>query len=284
MKKSKIIITKASGQKEPFSEKKVRRSIRRAGVNKQLENQVVRHIYEILYEDIPTHEIYKHIREFLGRSPYPYTKAVYGLKQAIMQLGPSGFPFEKFIARILQDHGFKTDTDVIIPGKCVSHEIDVIAWKENQRYMIECKFHNSPGARSDVKVALYVQARFEDVQVKTKSQSDQTQVFHQPWLVTNTKFTTEAIEYGNCVGMKVIGWSHPDSGDLQSLIENSGLYPVTCLTTLSHDQIKYLLSKGVVLCKQLISDKSALQELGLPKEKENQVIDEAALIYKEGTD
>jgi hypothetical protein len=277
---SQITVIKASGQREPFSEKKVRRSIRRARIPKKLENEVVRHIYEIIYDGIPTHEIYQHISEFLGKSSISYIKGIYGLKQAIMQLGPSGFPFEKFVAKVLKHHGYETQVNVLVPGQCVEHEIDVVARKDNRQYMIECKFHNAPGARSDVKVALYIQARFEDIQKNQKNKEDKTKIFHQPWLITNTKFTTEAIEYGNCIGIKIIGWSHPESGDLQYLIESIGLHPVTCLSTLTNDQIKLLLNKGVVLLKQLASNQESLHELGLEREKEDQVLKEASLIVK----
>ena len=280
MASAKVIVIKASGEREPFSEKKVRRSIRRARIPKKLENQVVKHVEEILYDGIPTHEIYKHIREFLGKSSAPYTKGIYGLKQAIMQLGPSGFPFEKFVARVLEHHGYHTQTNVITSGKCVEHEIDVVAEKQQRRYMLECKFHNSPGARSDVKVALYIQARFEDITATTENQPNQTQVFHQPWLVTNTKFTTEAIAYGDCVGMKVIGWSHPQTGDLQSLIQSVGLFPITCLTTLTNEQIKQLLESEIVLLKELVSDDKALLNLGISRETLDTVRDEASLICK----
>ena len=149
MNASKINVIKASGEKEPFSEKKVRRSIRRAGVPKEIENQVINHIYKILYDGIPTHKIYKQVSEFLARSTHPYTRAVYSLKQAIMQLGPGGFPFEKFIAAVLKHHRYKIKTNVILSGKCVEHEIDIIAEKLDLTYMIECKFHNRPGARSE---------------------------------------------------------------------------------------------------------------------------------------
>lgn len=273
-----ITVIKASGDKEPFNEEKVRRSIRRARVPKKLENEVVNHIRKIVYDGIPTQEIYKHIREFLGKSVSPYTKSLYGLKQAIMQLGPSGFPFEKFVSQVLEYHGFETEVDVIVSGKCVDHEVDVLARKDNRQYMMECKFHTTPGTRSDVKVALYVQARFEDIQANTGSQLREKVLISQPWLVTNTKFTTEAIEYGNCVGMKVMGWNHPETGDLRGLIESVGLHPITCLTTLTHEQIKYLLDKGIVLCRQLVSDKDSLEEAGVSKETIEQALKEISLI------
>lgn len=276
MGQSEIVVLKASGDKEPFSEEKVRHSIRRARIPHKLEDEVVRHIRQALYNGIPTSEIYRHISEYLGNSSYPYTRTVYGLKQAIMQLGPSGYPFEKFVAAILAYYGYTVQTDVIVSGKCVDHEIDVVAQKDGLRYMVECKFHNLPGVRSDVKVALYTQARFEDVQ---QIGIDNTKPFDQAWLVTNTKCTTEAIHYGNCVGMQVVGWSHPESGNLQDLIEKAGLQPVTCLLSLTDGQKKQLLSRGVVLSRDLLEDKAGVVSgLGLTGEEKDNLMKEITAI------
>lgn len=271
-----ITVIKASGEREPFSQEKVRQSIRRAGIPEKLAGQVVTHVREILYDGIPTYELYKHITEYISKSDTPYVRGRYALKQAIMELGPSGFPFEKFVARVLEHHGYRTQTGVIVSGKCVDHEVDVVAEKNGHHFMLECKFHNRPGARSDVKVALYVQARFEDV-AKTWEQPG-NRAFDQAWLVTNTKFTSEAITYGNCVGMKVIGWSHPESGDLQTLIEDAGLHPITCMTTLTEDQKRQLLVLNVVLCKQIVEDTSALESLGIPEGEYHKIHTEAMTI------
>lgn len=265
-----IFVTKANGEKELFIEEKLRRSIQRAGIPLGLHDTVVSHIKKLLYPDIKTSEIYYHLIEFLGASSYPQGRGRYSLKQAIMDLGPSGYPFENFVAEILKTQGFATQTRITAQGKCVSHEIDVVASKDKQKVMVECKFHNRPGSRSDVKVALYVWARFEDVSPQ----------FNQPWLATNTKCTTDAIQYGNCVGLKIIGWGYPEKDNLQNLIETANLHPLTCLTTLSTQQKQTLLKENVVLCKDLLTNRSLLQVLHLPKEKEEPILQEIAQILK----
>ncbi|MEK7565720.1 MAG: restriction endonuclease [Patescibacteria group bacterium] len=236
-----IFITKASGEKVPFNENKVLGSIKRAGISPELFDQVLSHVKSILYDGITTREIHDHIVEFLGPRGLKYS-----LKKAIMELGPSGYPFEKFIAEILCHQGYETITGQIVKGRCVSHEIDVIAQKDKEKIMIECKFHNLPGTRVDVKVALYVKGRFEDVQGE----------FTQGWLITNTKFTTDAIDYAKCSGLKLIGWGYPETDNLQYWVENSNLYPVTILTTLSPNQKQQLLSQNIVLCKDLAAQKN----------------------------
>src|SRR3989344_6528129 len=136
-----VNVIKATGEKEPFSDNKIISSIKRAGIPENLWDMVLSHVKEKLYENIPTSEVYKHITEFLEKQPKKF-KDKYGLKQAIMDLGPTGYPFEDYVAEILKIKGYKTTLRQILQGKCVSHEIDVIASKANtEKLMIEAKFH-----------------------------------------------------------------------------------------------------------------------------------------------
>lgn len=267
-----VNVIKATGDIEPFSEQKVRDSITRAGITNGLQNQVLEHVKSRLYDNIPTSEIYHHISEFFSQSSMPYARAKYSLKESIMNLGPTGYPFEDFVADILQSQGYKTAVRIITSGRCISHEIDVIAQKNEEKAMIEVKFHNGLGTRTDVQDALYIKARFDDVKEKNG--------FTSVWLVTNTKATLDAIAYGECVGMKVISWNYPENNSLRSIIEKSRLSLITALTTLSQNQKKNLLENHIVLCKDLYEKPSSLDLLGLPQDKKNQVLSEAEFVYK----
>ncbi|MDP3998715.1 MAG: restriction endonuclease [bacterium] len=238
-----VNVIKASGEYEPFSEEKVRSSLKRAGADQNLIARVLSHIKGELYEGIPTQKIYAHIFDIL-RHERASISSRYNLKEAIMQLGPTGFPFERFVAGIFAVNGYEVAVDKIAQGKCVAHEIDVVAQKDGRNFMIECKYHNRPGTKTDVKVALYVQARFLDVQ----------NFFNQGWLVTNTKATIEACDYAQCVGLKLISWDWPAGESLRDLIEKSGLHPVTSLDFLSHGDKQMLLAKGIVFQKDLPKD------------------------------
>lgn len=236
-------VKKASGESEPFSEEKVRISLQRAGTPVELIDKILARLKDELYDGISTQEIYSHVFGLL-RQMESHLASKYNLKQAIMELGPSGYPFEKFVAGILKVYGYETTVHQIIQGRCVSHEIDVIAKKDNEQMMIECKFHNQAGIKSDIKTALYTYARFLDVKEK--------QSFHQSWLVTNTKVTGEVISYAQCVGMKVTSWDYPEDFSLRFLIEKSGLHPVTSLGSLSVDDKKKFLERGLVFCKDIV--------------------------------
>lgn len=265
-----VSVIKANGEKEPFNEEKVRRSIKRAGIPDELQSAVVSHVRSILRENIKTSEIYRHIIEFLGQSSFPHTRTRYSLKKAIMEFGPTGFPFEKFVAAILNRQGYETETNVVLNGLCVTHEIDVLAKKDNKKIMIECKFHNNSGNRTDVKVALYIFARFQDLTAGWVNRSNMSH-FNEVWLVTNTKCSLDAISYAQCMGMKIISWGYPDTGNLQELVEKEKLHPVTCLNSISNHHKKILLDNNIVLAKDLLNNRMFYDLLNLSNDEKNKL-------------
>lgn len=269
-----INVIKSTGEKEQFSEEKLRASIIRAGFPKEIGDRLISHIETKLYDNIPTSEIYRHIKEFLGSSSRPYSAAKYALKQGIMELGPTGYPFEDFVAKVLNKEGYVTELRSILQGKCISHEIDIVAQKNSKKFMIEAKFHNALGTRSDIHVSLYTKARFDDVSEKYN--------FNQAWLITNTKVTTDALAYALCVNMKVISWNYPEKESLRDLIEKSGLHPITVLTTLSQNEKQKLLDNHLVLSKDLCQNPNTLDFLNLPKEKLEKVLAESKFVCSLG--
>lgn len=242
MASTQIKVLKASGELENFSEDKVRNSLARAGADSILVDKIITHIGSELYNGISTHQIYSHIFKLLKKEK-SHLSTRYNLKRAICELGPTGYPFEKFVAGILEFYGYQTQTDQVVKGKCVEHEIDVVAQKANEKIMIECKFHQKSGEKVDIKTALYVYARFLDA----KDQEG----FNQAWLVTNTKVSSDVVDYGACSGLKVISWNYPTDFSLSHLISQSNLHPITVLEDLSKDRKKELLENGVVFVKDL---------------------------------
>src|SRR3972149_7833096 len=181
-----IQVTKASGESEALSLDNVRQSLTRAGADTATIDKILLELKPKLYDRIPTHEIYSQVFKLLD-TYQPKEAQRYQLKPALFNLGPSGHPFEEFIAQLFTAMGYQTKTRVIITGQCVNHEIDVIAEKPGEKFLIECKFHQRAGTKCDVKTALYVQARFADIVHKYPG------VYQQIWLGTNTKLTTQAV-------------------------------------------------------------------------------------------
>ena len=197
-----------------------------------------------------------------------------------MELGPSGYPFEKYIAAILYHQGYMVKVGEIIKGKCVNHEIDVIAEKENQHFMIECKYHNQLGTISDVKIPLYIQARFKDVEAAWMLLPGHGTKFHQGWVVTNTKFSSDAVQYGACAELKLLGWDYPMKEGLKDIIDKSALYPITCLTTLRKAEKIYLLEKNIVLCMEVCENPHWLKEAGISNERIKGILEEGNSLCK----
>lgn len=260
-------VIKATGETEPYSEEKLIQSIKRAGIPPELENDVVAHIKEKLYDDIPTSVIYHHIKEYLRHSSKPYTSAKYSLKQAIMDLGPTGYPFEDYISHIMRSQGFETTVRNIVRGMCITHEIDVIATKNEEKIMVEAKFHNFPGTKTNVHVAMYTKARFED----TKKQNG----FTHAWLVTNTKVTADAISFGGCCAMHILSWEYPNENNFRDIVEKAKLIPITALMSLNHTQKTLLLDQGVVLLKDIVANKDIVTSLHLPAHRNEAILTEA---------
>jgi hypothetical protein len=266
MQKENTFIIKASGERELFSEAKLRRSLQRVHASEALIDTIVAGVESELRDGMKTSDIYRKAFSLLRKTDRPVA-ARFSLKNALMEMGPTGRPFELFVGELLKSEAFDVEVARIVQGVCVKHEVDVVGTKGDRHIMVECKFHNRPGTRSDVKIALYVQARFEDIERRWQKQPDHGEKFHEVWLVTNTKLTSDATDYASCVGMHAIGWSYPAQNGLETRIEKSGLHPITCLTSLNKLQKRQIIEKGVVLCKALLKDEGLLQEVGVPRSK-----------------
>ncbi len=276
-----VWVIKTSGEREQFSLHKLRRSLVRSGADDETVEMVVEHIIPELKNGMTTTQIYKHAFSLLKETKYPVAIR-YSLRKAVMELGPSGFPFEKFVAEVFRRKGYKAENGIIVPGFCVSHEVDILMEKGDQHIFVECKFHNQQGIKTDVKVALYVHARFLDLQKAHSVKEHMSDpIIHEGWLVTNTKLTSDAIKYSNCSGLTIIGWDYPERGNLQDLILETSVHPLTFLSTLTSRDKMDLLEQGVVMCLDLKKDPALLLALGFSDEKIKKVVDEVGRVCQE---
>lgn len=281
MKNKQINITKSSGETAPFSSGKLVQSMQRAGASEDVALDISDKVSTKLYEGMSTKKIYRIAFDLLKKADNPLA-AKYKLKEAIMELGPSGYPFEKYVAAILNHQGYRVKVGEFVKGKCVNHEVDIIAEKDNQHFMIECKYHNQRGTISDVKIPLYIQSRFIDVEATWVQIPGHGNKFHQGWVVTNTKFSTDAVQYGNCAGLKLLGWDYPNKESLREQINKSGLYPITCLTTLTKVEKQRLLDKKIVLCMELCKDHQLLMNIGISESRIEKILKEAHILCEGG--
>ena len=184
-----ILIQKADGEQEVYDPTKLDASLSRVGARPHVRERILSHIRDELSDGMTTEEIYTHAFAMLQKEEMPVIAARYSVKRAVFALGPSGFPFEQFFAEVLRAHGWRTRTGVALNGRCAPHEVDVVAEKDGKRVGIEAKFHNDSSGKTDVKDALYVYARFEDL----SRAPDESSRVDEGWLVTNTRFTRNAM-------------------------------------------------------------------------------------------
>ncbi len=261
---------------EVFDIEKLRRSIARPGASPESVEKIIAKAQKHLSNFRTTEDVYRFALEQL-REKEPHIAARYNLKRALLEFGPTGFPFEKFVAEILKGLGYKTETNLIIKGWCVDHEIDVIAQKKNESFMVECKFHNELGLKTHIQVPLYTEARFHDIEKTWTPDSPHHKLMHT-WIVTNTSFTYEAIKYSNCIGIKLTSWNYPENENLAQLIVRLELYPVTVIASLSGKQKNLFIQSGFVLAKDVESNVHVLKQAGLTDSEIELLIKECKLI------
>ncbi|MBK8967046.1 MAG: ATPase [Lewinellaceae bacterium] len=272
-----IQITKASGESADFEPAKLEQSLRRAGAGQHQAETITRAIEAQLREGMTTGEIYRMAKRML-RKEARHTAARYSLKRALLDFGPSGFPFEQYIAQLLKADGYSVEHGLLRQGHCILHEIDVLAQMDSHVVVGECKFHNRQNLVCDVKVPLYIHSRFRDLKAGFLSAPTWNGHNIESWIFTNTRFTDDASQYGQCAGMHLVSWNWPPNGSLRDWVDRSGLHPVTCLTTLTRREKDLLLEKKVVLVRELLANRQLLKTMRVATGRIPRIIEEAELV------
>lgn len=244
----KIKVTKASGTVEDLNSNKLRDSLIRSGADREQADAIIE---TIIYDSPPytnTKKIYGLARKYLRQINHA-SGLRYSLKKALFRLGPSGYPFEKYIGEILKNYDYGVEIGSLVNGKCIKHEIDVLAVNDKEVLTVECKYRNNGGSTIDVKTAMYVHSRFRDLESVIKTVYPGKSF--RGMLITNTRFTTDAIQYAECTGMDLKSWRYPETGGLQEMVEEKKLYPVTVLSGVRSRLIKTLFDNDIILLKDL---------------------------------
>ncbi len=269
-------ITKADGNTEEFKPQKLVNSLKKAGAKPQEVNRIVQHIESALSEGMRTQMIYQKAFEMLRDSAEPVA-AKYSLRRAVFGLGPTGFPFEDFLGKIFEAEGYKTKRRLLLKGKCATHEIDLAAYSPTDSFVAEAKFHMRPGIKSDLQVAMYSYARYLDLESARVCKDDICGVISL-YVITNTKFTSAAVQYAACTGIKLLSWDQPKGQSLHEKIERLGVYPITVLTHLSSTQKQQILNNGIILCSELMKKQQLLQKIGVSGRKIDTIMNEVAYL------
>ncbi|HBG23625.1 MAG: hypothetical protein A2X17_07660 [Bacteroidetes bacterium GWF2_41_61] len=286
---AKLYVQKSTGETEIFSQEKLKQSLTRSGAESSVIEAIVSEILVWMEEEtkrlsgnsesvrwgqdgldsvfaIPSRKIYTMAFSLL-RKRTKGNAARYKLKSAMMEMGPTGHPFEHFSGEIYRALGYDVEVAKTLDGHCVTHEVDVIATKDRHQRFIECKYYQSTGKNANVQVPLYIRSRVDDI-IKIRSTRAEYDGFtFSGGVVTNTRFTEDAEKYGECCGLHLLSWDYPKGNGIREIIDRYRLYPITSLTSLSKTDKQILMDNGVVTCRQISIAPALLDYLKAPNSK-----------------
>lgn len=276
-------ILKSSGESEEFSAEKIIKSITRAGGKPELAEKIEKEIETKPEIAVSTDRIHEYVLGRLKESDRPLA-ARYNLRRAVSNLGPSGYPFEKFVSEIFKKQGFQVEINMRLEGKCIPHEVDVVVYYDTgEAAIVEAKFHTKPGLKSGVQVPLYVHSRFRDLE-DSRPNPEREHIIKSAWIVTNTKFSKDALTYANCNQISALGWNYPRGRSLRKLIDQLEVHPITALTSLSDRHLQLLIDNGIVLISQIGEGTELLHKAGMSSEQVADLLYEAEAVRELGHD
>lgn len=269
-------ITKSSGEQQLFSIHKLVRSLRSAGAEEASVAQIVADVERWITPGVTTKQIYRRAHAMLHRKEKRTFR--YRLKQSILELGPTGYPFELLVGEIYKRQDWEVQVGQVLQGASITHEMDVIATNATQQYLIECKYHKDQGKQVSIQVPLYVRARVNDIIEHRQALPEYAGLQFVAGVATNTRFSDDSMHYSEHADVRLLSWDYPAGHALKDLIERYHIYPITILKDLSFKDKQYLLNHKVVLCYQLCENPSVLDALGMSRRKRNAVLKELSMI------
>lgn len=269
-----IQIIKSNGEVELFDENKLIHSLQKSQATQEEISHTLNVIKSKLKSNMTTSDLYSLAYKTLNTIQKHNPNAIrYSLKRSVMNLGPTGFPFERFVARIFEQMGYSCETGLMFAGHCIEHEIDVFAYNGADAICIEAKFHNEPHLKSDAKIALYIKARFDDLLGARVIHNKKEYTINKGILITNTNFTDTVHNYAECVKtFELLSWNKPKDKNLLHYIETYNMYPITVIPGMTKKEIAYLVDNNILTCLDLKNNKTILEKVGIRKSRQDAIL------------
>ncbi|MFC7523618.1 restriction endonuclease [Parapedobacter sp. GCM10030251] len=267
-------VKKYSGELVEFDVNRLKGSLSKSGASQDVVDEVWDTMRPMVYDGINTRDLYKLAFRLLKREADSFA-ARYSLKRALRDLGPAGYFFEQWVAKLFGHANYQTLTGQLLVGNAVTHEIDVVAQKDNEMLLVECKFRNTEDAKITVTTPMYFLSRVKDFQGRKFSFFGEPMEFTAGWLVTNAYMTTDSLHFAQYYGINLLSWDHPADSSIKRRVDNAGLYPITCLTTVTKSEKDTLLKQGCILVKDIVDDQTQLDILHCAPRKKRRILQEA---------
>lgn len=262
---------------EPFSQNKLRSSLHRSGADDETIDSVINDVESWVYDGMTTKKIYDRAFALLRKKQLGIA-ARYKLKNAMMELGPTGYPFEFFVGEVFKQLGFQVEVGQVLQGHCVTHEVDVIATQDHHQHFVECKYYQSTGKNANVQVPMYIRSRVDDLIRFRKDLPEFAGYTFHGTVVTNTRFTTDAISFGECTGLHMLSWDYPAGRGLKEIIDEKRIFPITVLTKLLNAEKQELMEQGIVICSQLLQNPAVLTRIGMDERRLQKILEEVRFL------
>lgn len=267
-------VTKFSGETILFNLEVFKKSLIKSGANDQEIDMVINKVTPKMYDGMLTKDLYELAYIELHKIKNSYA-ARYSLKRALRDLGPEGYYFEDWISKLFKQLGFNSTTSKTLQGNAVTHEIDVLAEKNDEFHLCECKFRNDEDAKISVTTPMYFLSRFNDLKNNNYNYFGKNLKPTFGWLITNAYFTQDSIAFARYYEINILSWNYPEGTSLKNITDQMRLYPITCMSTLTRDEIKFLLSKDVILVYDIYSNPKKLGDLNFDEDKIQVILNEA---------
>ena len=267
-------VKKYSGELIEFDLRRLKGSLSKSGATPDVVEEVWEKMKPMVYDGISTRDLYKLAFRLLKREADSFA-ARYSLKRALKDLGPAGYYFEQWVARLFNHADYQTLTSQHLAGNSVTHEVDVVAQKDDELLLVECKFRNTEDAKITVTTPMYFLSRVNDFEGRTFSFFGKNMKFTAGWLVTNAYMTTDSVDFAIYYNLHLLSWSYPEESSIKRRVDNAGLYPITCLTTINKVEKDILLKQGCILVKDIVNDMSQLESLDCAPRKKKRIVQEA---------
>ena len=276
-----IMIKKASGQLEAFDERKLLQSLNVSGADEALAKEILSEIKAWLKPEVSTKKIYAKALGLL-RQKTVSAAGKYRVKEALMELGNTGRPFEVFIGELFKKLGYEVEVGKILTGKSITHEMDVIATKGKTQELVECKFSQFDSRYVSIQVPLYVHSRVKDIIAHKKSLSEYRGFKFTGW-VANNRFSPDSLTYAQDYGLSLLSWNYPPNYCLRHLIEKYNIFPITILQALSAREKEKLIANDIVTCNALFNSLEQLVALDMPPKRKKILLAELNAINNKKT-
>jgi hypothetical protein len=223
------------------------------GATKQDAEEIAGKIESRVYDGMPTAKVLQMIFQFIHKYK-PQASRLYDLRRGLSLMN-SKPEFEKFVQILLANIGFEVVPNRILKGKCIEHEVDAIARKDGVTYFVEAKHHYNYHAFTGLDESRIARAVLEDVSEGFNLGLTDLKI-DEAMIVTNTKYSEQAMQYGICRNILQIGWSTPADLGLRDIILEKSLYPLSCIRGLKTDARLQLVDSGIILINQLVAEET----------------------------